>query len=88
MQEDYTVHECNQRMVVLYGVGKAREEARHSLKKTSKEIVKLFSKRNCIDVLSGDLGRVKKKKEKEAKDAAAIGMLAYCAQNLSYVDVL
>ncbi|GFR92708.1 mediator of RNA polymerase II transcription subunit 12-like protein, partial [Elysia marginata] len=70
-QDDCSVHEINQRMIVLYGVGKARDEARHMFKKISKEIVKLFSKRNCVDVTSGDLGKVKKKKEKEAnKDGA------------------
>lgn len=73
-QDDCSVHEINQRMIVLYGVGKARDEARHMFKKISKEIVKLFSKRNCIDVTSGDLGKVKKKKEKEAtKEGATPG---------------
>ncbi|CAG5131136.1 unnamed protein product, partial [Candidula unifasciata] len=67
-QDDCSSHEINQRMIVLYGVGKARDDARHMFKKISKEIVKLFGKRNCIDVTSGDLGKVKKKKEKEAKE--------------------
>ncbi|XP_076454432.1 mediator of RNA polymerase II transcription subunit 12-like protein [Babylonia areolata] len=66
--EDCTNHESNQRLIVLYGVGKARDEARHNLKKITKEIVKLYSKRNCIDVMSGDVGKVKKKKDKEGKD--------------------
>jgi mediator of RNA polymerase II transcription subunit 12 len=57
---------------VLYGVGSAREEARRSLKKTTKEIVKLFSKKNCIDVHSGELMKAKKKnKEKEGKGDVA-----------------
>ena len=72
-QEDCSSHEYNQRLIVLYGVGKAREEARHSLRKTTKEIVKLYSKRNCIDVVSGDVGKVKKKKDKEAKETVATG---------------
>jgi hypothetical protein len=46
-------------MTVLYGVGKARDEARHIVKKVTKETVKLFSKKNCIDVGSGDLGNNK-----------------------------
>ena len=54
-------------------MGKAREEARHSLKKTTKEIVKLYSKRNCIDFFSGDVGKVKKKKDKEAKETVTTG---------------
>ncbi|KAL8595943.1 hypothetical protein ACOMHN_018255 [Nucella lapillus] len=71
--EECTYHEYNQRLIVLYGVGKARDEARHNLKKISKEIVKLYSKRNCVDVTSGDVGKVKKKKDKESKDGAATG---------------
>ena len=64
-QDEMSSHECNQRMTVLYGVGKARDEARHIVKKVTKETVKLFSKKNCIDVGSGDLGKNKKKKDKE-----------------------
>jgi hypothetical protein len=56
-------------MTVLYGVGKARDEARHIVKKVTKETVKLFSKKNCIDVGSGDLGKNKKKKDKELGEA-------------------
>ena len=71
-------------MIVLYGVGKAREEARHSLRKTTKEIVKLYSKRNCIDVVSGDVGKVKKKKDKEAKEAVATGKKKTESKNVMY----
>ncbi|XP_013408892.1 mediator of RNA polymerase II transcription subunit 12-like protein [Lingula anatina] len=67
-QDDSCYHECNQRMIVLYGVGKARDEARHVCKKVSKEIMKLFSKKNSIDISSGDIGKTKKKKEKGEKD--------------------
>ena len=56
-QDDLSSHECNQRMVVLYGVGKARDEARHVVKKINKEIMKLFSKKNSIDISSGDIGK-------------------------------
>ena len=44
------VHDCNQRHILLYGVGKAREEARHTVKKISKEICRLFHKKLGIDV--------------------------------------
>lgn len=63
-----SVHECNQRTVVLYGVGKARDDAKHVVKKISKEVLKMFSKKNCVDVLSGELCRVKKRKEKDSND--------------------
>nr|XP_022287518.1 mediator of RNA polymerase II transcription subunit 12-like protein isoform X2 [Crassostrea virginica] len=66
-----SVHECNQRTVVLYGVGKARDDAKHVVKKISKEVLKMFSKKNCVDVLSGELCRVKKRKEKDSNDFAS-----------------
>jgi mediator of RNA polymerase II transcription subunit 12 len=39
-------------------VGKMRDDARHVVKKTAKEISRLFSKKFSIDVLEG--GRIKK----------------------------
>lgn len=71
-QDEMSSHECNQRITVLYGVGKAREEARHINKKVTKETLRLFGKKNCIDVSSGDLGKNKKKKEKELGDASSV----------------
>ena len=62
-QDEISSHECNQRNAVLFGVGKAREAARHILKKVSKEILRLYSKKSCIDVGSGDLSKQKKKKD-------------------------
>lgn len=62
-------HECNQRGIVLYGFGKGRDDAKHFVKKISKETLKLFSKKNCIDASSGDLGKFKKKKEKDGSDS-------------------
>lgn len=56
--DDSYAHEINQRYVLLYGVGKARDEARHAVKKLTKEILKLFSKKFSIDVAEG--GKVKK----------------------------
>lgn len=40
-QDDMSAHECNQRLVLLYGFGRARDEARHSIKKMQKEIYKM-----------------------------------------------
>jgi hypothetical protein len=39
--------------VLLYGVGRVRDEARHTIKKMTKEICKLFSKKFSIDVAEG-----------------------------------
>ena len=44
------IHDCNQRHILLYGVGKAREESRHAVKKVSKEMCRLFHKKLAIDV--------------------------------------
>lgn len=85
-QEEMSAHECNQRMIVLYGVGKARDEARHIVKKIGKEILKLFSKRNCIDTSSGDLGKPKKKKEKDGGETTNMDMILHKFQKLSYHD--
>jgi len=51
--EPCSLHDCNQRHVLLYGVGKIRDEARHTIKKMTKEICKLFSKKFSIDVAEG-----------------------------------
>jgi len=89
-QEEFSSHECNQRSVVLFGVGKARETARHMLKKVSKEILRLYNRKNCIDVSSGDLGKMKKKKEKDEMNSVSLTLnlelLFSKFQKLSYYD--
>jgi mediator of RNA polymerase II transcription subunit 12 len=62
-QDDAYQHDCNQRYILLYGVGKERDERKHSVKKMSKEICKLFSKKFSIDVVEG--GKVKKHSRSE-----------------------
>ncbi|CAL4069283.1 unnamed protein product, partial [Meganyctiphanes norvegica] len=52
-QDEAYNHEINQRYVLLYGVGKARDEARHAVKKLTKEILKLFSKKFSFDIAEG-----------------------------------
>lgn len=51
-----SMHDCNQRYILLYGVGRERDEKRHAVKKVSKEICKLFSKKFSIDVAEGGQG--------------------------------
>lgn len=55
--------ESNQRYILLFGVGKERDEKKHAVKKMSKEICKLFSKKFSIDVAEG--GKVKKHSRSE-----------------------
>ncbi|KAF7269352.1 mediator complex subunit kohtalo isoform X2 [Rhynchophorus ferrugineus] len=80
-QDDpFSQHDCNQRHVLLYGVGKVRDEARHTVKKMSKEICKLFSKKFSVDVAEG--GKVKKHSRNEFNFEATTQK----CQSLSYFD--
>lgn len=80
-QDDpFSQHDCNQRHVLLYGVGKIRDDARHIVKKMSKEICKLFSKKFSIDVAEG--GKVKKHSRNEFNFEATTQK----CQSLSYFD--
>ncbi|XP_066254151.1 mediator of RNA polymerase II transcription subunit 12 isoform X3 [Euwallacea similis] len=80
-QDDpFSQHDCNQRHILLYGVGKVRDEARHTVKKMSKEICKLFSKKFSVDVAEG--GKVKKHSRNEFNFEATTQK----CQSLSYFD--
>lgn len=48
-QEESSSHECNQRLVVLFGVGKQRDEARHSIKKITKDILKVLNRKSTAE---------------------------------------
>ena len=65
-QEDSvaTNHDMNQRHVLLYGVGKGKDEISKYVKKLLREIIKLFSKtKYAMDVSDG--GKVKKHSKSE-----------------------
>lgn len=79
-QDDASQHDCNQRYVLLYGVGKERDERKHSVKKMSKEICKLFSKKFSIDVAEG--GKVKKHSRNEFNFEATLNK----CQSMCYFD--
>ncbi|XP_073983833.1 mediator complex subunit kohtalo isoform X3 [Rhodnius prolixus] len=79
-QDESCSHECNQRHVLLYGVGRVRDEARHLVKRTSKDICKLFSKKFSIDVAEG--GKVKKHSRNEFNFESTTARV----QNLSFFD--
>lgn len=80
-QDDpFAQHDCNQRHILLYGVGKVRDEARHTVKRMSKEISKLFSKKFSVDVAEG--GKVKKHSRNEFNFEATTQK----CQSLSYFD--
>uniref|UniRef100_A0A8C7IAH1 Mediator complex subunit 12 n=1 Tax=Oncorhynchus kisutch TaxID=8019 RepID=A0A8C7IAH1_ONCKI len=52
-QEESASHECNQRLVVLYGVGKQRDEARHAIKKITKDILKVLNRKSTAETEEG-----------------------------------
>ena len=67
-----------QRHVLLYGVGKGRDDTTRQVKKLSKDVVKLFSKKFSIDVSDG--GKVKK----HSKSDFIFESVAQKFQNLPY----
>ena len=73
-------HEANQRAVLLFGVGKARKEARHQLKEATKEVARLFSRKYCLDVSEG--GKVKKHWSSEYSAEVLLNRVT----NLSFYD--
>lgn len=79
LQDESSSHDCNQRHVLLYGVGKLRDEARHTVKKSSKEISKLFNKKFSIDAADG---KVKKYSRNEFNFESVTSRF----QSLSYFD--
>lgn len=72
--------ESNQRYILLFGVGKERDEKKHAVKKMSKEICKLFTKKFSIDVAEG--GKVKKHSRNEFNFEATTSK----CQNMAYFD--
>uniref|UniRef100_A0A8D1BBG4 Mediator complex subunit 12L n=1 Tax=Sus scrofa TaxID=9823 RepID=A0A8D1BBG4_PIG len=64
--DESSSHECNQRTILLYGVGKERDEARHQLKKITKDILKILNKKSTTEPGVGDEGQKARKNKQEA----------------------
>uniref|UniRef100_A0A8D2B7I0 Mediator complex subunit 12L n=1 Tax=Sciurus vulgaris TaxID=55149 RepID=A0A8D2B7I0_SCIVU len=64
--DESSSHECNQRTILLYGVGKEREEARHQLKKITRDILKILNKKGTAETGVGDEGQKARKNKQEA----------------------
>ena len=79
-QDENSTHDCNQRNVLLYGVGRGRDDASRNVKKIHKDITKLFSKKFSIDVSDG--GKIKK----HNKGDVIFEQVVQRFQNLSYYD--
>lgn len=80
-QDESSQHDCNQRHVLLYGVGKQRDEARHAVKKVTKEVLKLFNRKSSMDICEG--GKIKKP---VIKDGFSFESALNRFQGLSYFD--
>lgn len=80
-QDSSFEHEINQRHTLLYGVGKAKDDARYAVKKVNKEIMKLFSTKACMDISQGC--KVRKSIKKEGYD---FGNIVSKFQALSVFD--
>ncbi|XP_009072261.1 PREDICTED: mediator of RNA polymerase II transcription subunit 12-like protein [Acanthisitta chloris] len=83
-QDESSSHECNQRMILLYGVGKERDEARHQLKKITKDILKILNKKSTTEMGVGDEGQKARKTKPEA--FPTLETVFTKLQQLSYFD--
>uniref|UniRef100_A0A3P9HYA9 Mediator complex subunit 12 n=1 Tax=Oryzias latipes TaxID=8090 RepID=A0A3P9HYA9_ORYLA len=82
-QEESASHECNQRLVVLYGVGKLRDEARHTIKKITKDILKVLNRKSTAET-GGEEGQKRKRSKPEAFPTAEDLFSKF--QHLSHFD--
>nr|XP_047915459.1 mediator of RNA polymerase II transcription subunit 12-like protein isoform X15 [Anser cygnoides] len=83
-EDESSSHECNQRMILLYGVGKERDEARHQLKKITKDILKILNKKSTTETGVGDEGQKARKNKQEA--FPTLETVFTKLQQLSYFD--
>ncbi|XP_039343228.1 mediator of RNA polymerase II transcription subunit 12-like protein isoform X2 [Mauremys reevesii] len=82
--DESSSHECNQRMILLYGVGKERDEARHQLKKITKDILKILNKKSTTETGVGDEGQKARKNKQEV--FPTLETVFTKLQQLSYFD--
>uniref|UniRef100_A0A674KHK9 Mediator complex subunit 12 n=1 Tax=Terrapene triunguis TaxID=2587831 RepID=A0A674KHK9_9SAUR len=80
-QEESCSHECNQRLVVLFGVGKQRDDARHTIKKITKDILKVLNRKSTAETEEGQ----KRKRSKPEAFPTAEDIFAKF-QHLSHFD--
>uniref|UniRef100_A0A8C4QLK3 Mediator complex subunit 12L n=1 Tax=Eptatretus burgeri TaxID=7764 RepID=A0A8C4QLK3_EPTBU len=83
VQDESSVHECNQRLIVLYGVGRQRDEARHLTKRITRDILKILNKKSTAET-GGEEGQKSKKSRPESIPTLE-GIFARF-QQLSYFD--
>ena len=80
-ETESSYHDINQRHVLLYGCGRGgKDDSSKQVKKLTKEILKLFSKRFSVDVAEG--GKIKKHHKSEFIFSDVVSKF----QELSYFD--
>ncbi|XP_040285885.1 mediator of RNA polymerase II transcription subunit 12-like protein [Bufo bufo] len=77
-------HECNQRMILLYGVGREREKARHQLRKLTKDLLKILNTNGTSEFAVGDDGQRMRKSKQES--LPSLESTFSRLQHLSYFD--
>ncbi|KAM8953143.1 mediator of RNA polymerase II transcription subunit 12-like protein [Pelodytes ibericus] len=82
--EESSSHECNQRMILLYGVGRERDEARHQLRKITKDLLRILNKSSTSETDAGDDGQRNKKGKQES--FPTVESMFTRLQHLSYFD--
>uniref|UniRef100_A0A8C0L5U1 Mediator complex subunit 12 n=1 Tax=Canis lupus dingo TaxID=286419 RepID=A0A8C0L5U1_CANLU len=82
-QEESCSHECNQRLVVLFGVGKQRDDARHAIKKITKDILKVLNRKGTAET-GGEDGQKRRRNRPEAFPTAEDIFAKF--QHLSHYD--
>ncbi|KAL7979597.1 hypothetical protein Chor_004755 [Crotalus horridus] len=82
-QEESSSHECNQRLVVLFGVGRQRDEARHAIKRIGKDILKVLNRKSTAET-GGEEGQKRKRNKPEAFPTAEDIFAKF--QHLSHFD--
>ncbi|XP_063298596.1 mediator of RNA polymerase II transcription subunit 12-like protein [Pelobates fuscus] len=82
--EESSSHECNQRMILLYGVGRVRDEARHQLRKITKDLLGILNKSSTSESDAGDDGQKTRKGKQES--FPSLENMFMRLQQLSYFD--
>ncbi|XP_075717612.1 mediator of RNA polymerase II transcription subunit 12-like protein [Rhinoderma darwinii] len=75
-------HECNQRMILLYGVGRERDEARRQLRKLTKDLLKILNTNGTSE--SADDGQ--QMRENKPESLPTLDSTFSRLQHLSYFD--
>ncbi|XP_069603385.1 mediator of RNA polymerase II transcription subunit 12 isoform X3 [Ranitomeya imitator] len=82
-QEESCSHECNQRLVVLFGVGRQRDDARHVIKKITRDILKVLNRKSTAETGSNE-GQRRRRVKPEAFPTAE--EIFHRFQQLSHFD--